>query len=96
MFSLGGYYTYYIDFYIASSIDALGYFSYGLPPDVLWGIKNGTSFENIWYLLLLPRVYFKHLWLPIIGLEVEKGFKLGWIILFISWKNNKLYAITTY
>jgi hypothetical protein len=34
----------------------------------------------------LPRVYFKHLWLPIIGLEVEKGFKLGWIILFISWK----------
>jgi hypothetical protein len=77
LFSLGGYYTYYIDFYIASSIDALGYFSYGLPPDVLWGIKNGTSFENIWYLLLLPRVYFKHLWLPIIGLEVEKGFKLG-------------------
>ena len=77
MFSLSGYYTYYIDYYIARFLEMWGLFTYGVPLDVLWGIKNGTSFENIWYYLLLPRIYFKHLWLPIIGLEVEKGFKLG-------------------
>ena len=77
MFSLSGYYTYYVDYYIATFLDFWGFFTYGIPLDVLWGIKNGTSFENIWYLLLLPRIYFQNLWLPIIGLEVEKGFKLG-------------------
>tara|TARA_B110000305_G_C19208205_1_gene524555 strand:+ start:378 stop:716 length:339 start_codon:yes stop_codon:yes gene_type:complete len=76
MFSLSGYYTYYIDYYIARFLEMWGLFTYGIPLDVLWGIKNGTSFENIWYYLLMPRIYFKHLWLPIIGLEVEKGFKL--------------------
>ena len=77
MFSLSGYYTYYIDYYIATFLQGLGLFTYGIPLDVLWGIKEGTSFENIWYFLLLPRIYFKQWWLPIIGLEVEKGFKLG-------------------
>ena len=77
MFSLSGYYTYYIDYYLATFLQTWGFFTYGIPLDVLWGIKEGTSFENIWYFLLLPRIYFKQWWLPIIGLEVEKGFKLG-------------------
>jgi len=51
-----GYYTYYIDYYIAYIMNILSMFMtpFGLPPDVLWGIKEGISFENVYLYLLLP------------------------------------------
>ena len=77
LFSLTGYYNYYFDYYVASFFDFWGFFSFGLPLDVIWGIREGTSFENIWYLLILPKIYYKEFLLPILGMEVEKGFVLG-------------------
>lgn len=56
MYSMQGYYTYYIDYYIAWIISLVTRFltPFGLAPDVLWGIKEGTSFENVYLYLILP------------------------------------------
>ena len=49
---------------------------FGLPPDVLWGIKEGTSFENVYLYLLLPQIQYMEYVLPIINLPLERGFLL--------------------
>ena len=56
MFSMEGYYTYFIDYYIAYVINILSSIltPFGLSPDVLWGMKEGISFENVYLYLLLP------------------------------------------
>ena len=56
MFSQSGYYTYYIDYYIAYILSIVSMFltPFGLPADVLWGIKEGISFENVYLYLILP------------------------------------------
>ena len=79
MFSMNGYYSYYIDYYIAYVINLLSLFTtpFGLPPDVLWGIKEGTSFENVYLYLILPQIEYPDYVLPIINLPLERGFLLG-------------------
>ena len=79
MFSMQGYYTYFIDYYIAYVLNILSTVMtpFGLSPDVLWGIKEGVSFENVYLYLLLPQIQYANYVLPIINLPLERGFLLG-------------------